>query len=135
MEIKFELPENKTLREFLFDFTLIDFPISGGLGQSIDDAIIMKVTENNDFIRWEYRILENLFYIRSINYKLIEQSLIKDGDKKYDCILISYKKKGKFLRKNVLRNIILKLQNVLRKDLQTCGQKKTPWMTLFRILS
>jgi endonuclease III-like uncharacterized protein len=95
MERKFKLPENLTLGQLLLDRTSIDFHISGGMGSSIEDAIIMEITKRNDFIRREYQILEHLFYIRSLDYQVIKQSLIEDGDKKYDCIKISYELSGK----------------------------------------
>jgi hypothetical protein len=89
MSKSFEIQSNKTIRELLNDSFLINLPISGGNGCSIEDAIIMEVTEENEYVETEYLVLEFLGYLRSVGWHLIQQKLFSVGDKKYDCLEIS----------------------------------------------
>jgi hypothetical protein len=55
----------------------IDLPISGGLGNSIDNAIIIHRSGVNDYLRTEYSILECLGKVKGIEWEVLEQALLK----------------------------------------------------------
>jgi len=84
----FEIPNNHTIREIISDSFQINLPITGGNGMSIEDAIILEVTEENDYVATEYEVLKFLGYCRSILWKSLGQTLICLDDKKYDCLKI-----------------------------------------------
>jgi hypothetical protein len=88
MRKPFEIPNNQTIRELINDLFLIDLPIKGGSGESIVDAIILEITEENDYVATEYEVLKFLGYCRSILWKSLGQTLICVDDKKYDCLKI-----------------------------------------------
>ena len=88
MSKSFEIPNNQTIRELINDLFLIDLPIKGGNGKSIKDAIILEVTEVNDYVATEYEVMEFWGYYRSILWKSLGQTLICVDERKYDCLKI-----------------------------------------------
>jgi hypothetical protein len=65
------------LRELLKKDFGIDFPISGGFGNSRETAITIHRGEPNDYVSVEYGILRCLGMGRRIEWKLLGQMLIK----------------------------------------------------------
>lgn len=64
------------LRELLKADFGIDFPISGGAGNSIDSPIIIHRQNPNDYVGVEYGILRCLGIGRRIEWEFIQQSLL-----------------------------------------------------------
>jgi hypothetical protein len=69
----------------------IDFPISGGTGNSIDNPIIIQRAKPNDYTSVEYGILKCLGVGRGIEWKLSKQELIHQNEKRFDKISIEIK--------------------------------------------
>jgi hypothetical protein len=65
-----------SLRELLRDDFGIDFPISGGAGNSRDNPIIIHKGIPNDYTSIEYAILRRLGTGRRIEWKVIQQAVI-----------------------------------------------------------
>lgn len=85
-----------TLRELLkLDFG-VDLSISGGFGNSIDNPIIIHRTDINDYVGTEYFILKCLGNGRKIEWKVINQELISQNNKKVDKIKIETKQTTEF---------------------------------------
>jgi hypothetical protein len=63
------------LRELLKADFGIDFPISGGTGNSRESPIIIHYQKPNDYVGVEYGILRCLGIGRRIEWKLIQQTL------------------------------------------------------------
>ncbi len=72
------------LKELLKNDFGIDFPISGGTGNSIDNPIVIHRTGSNDYTATEYAILRCLGIGRRIDWKLLRQSLIHQNGKVFD---------------------------------------------------
>lgn len=68
------------LRELLRSDFKIDFPISGGTGDSKSSPIVIHYQVPNDYVGVEYGILRCLGIGRRIEWKLIQQTLLNcDG--------------------------------------------------------
>lgn len=80
-----------TLKELLKKDFKVELPISGGFGNSIENAIIIHRTDLNDYVQTEYFILNCLGKGRGIEWKLIRQELKTYDNKKIDKIKIETK--------------------------------------------
>lgn len=76
------------LRELLRNDFDVDLPISGGDGDSLDTPIVIDHKGPNDYVAIEYKILECLGIGRGIDWKIIQQTLIKHGERTIDQIKI-----------------------------------------------
>lgn len=79
------------LKKFLKADFGIDFPITGGTGNSIDNPIILHKEEPNDYTSVEYEILRCLGEGRGVEWKLLKQELLFHNDKRFDKISIETK--------------------------------------------
>lgn len=77
-----------TLKELLEKDFVNELNISGGTGNSIDNAIIIHRNRINDYVRTEYYILKCIGIGRRIEWKTIGQELLFYNDKKIDKIKI-----------------------------------------------
>ena len=68
------------LRELLKTYFDIDFPITGGTGNSIDNPIIIQKVEPNDYTSVEYGIIRCLGVGRGIEWKFLKQELIYQNE-------------------------------------------------------
>jgi hypothetical protein len=73
-----------TLRELLKQDFDIDFPISGGFGNSREQPVIIHQETPNDYTSVEYGILRCLGIGRGIEWKLKQQATIKHEGKTLD---------------------------------------------------
>ena len=80
-----------TLKDLLEKDFKVDLPISGGFGNSIDNAIIIHRDEINDYVGTEYFILKCLGTGRRIEWKILGQELLMIDIKKIDKIKIETK--------------------------------------------
>jgi hypothetical protein len=76
----------KSMLEEKFGSTL---PVSGGMGRSIDDAIILHRGTLKDYVSLIHYILRYITSTEHKLYRLKKQSLIKKNGRVYDCIEIS----------------------------------------------
>jgi hypothetical protein len=79
------------LKDLLEKDFKVDLPISGGFGNSIDNAIIIHRDEINDYVGTEYFILKCLGTGRRIEWKILGQELLMIDIKKIDKIKIETK--------------------------------------------
>ncbi len=80
--------ELKQLLQADFD---IDFPISGGMGNSRTDPIIIHRQVPNDYTSVEYGILRCLGIGRRIEWKMIQQSVFDHNERTLDQLKIETK--------------------------------------------
>ncbi len=73
----------------------INFPISGGAGNSKEHPIIIHKQIPNDYTSVEYGILRCIGIGRGIEWKVIQQTLLYYNDKKLDQLKIETKKTSK----------------------------------------
>ena len=71
-----------TLNEILKTNFNIDLNLSGGMGNSKDQAIILPPFP--DYVSMEYQIMEYLGTLRDIQWELLEQTLIAHNDRALD---------------------------------------------------
>ena len=77
-----------TLRELIkLDFDA-ELEISGGIGNSLENSIIIHRTSLNDYVGTEYFILKCLGAGRRVEWKIIGQELLSANEKKIDKIKI-----------------------------------------------
>ena len=67
---------------------VLNLPIGGGSGKSIDDPIIIELTKENDYVGTEYRIIQLLGILNGFTWQVIEQRLNFPDDKKIDQLKI-----------------------------------------------
>lgn len=72
------------LRELLKKDFKIDFPISGGTGNSRDNPIVIDRTERNDYVSVEYGVIKCIAAGRQVEWKIVQQSLIHHNDRMLD---------------------------------------------------
>lgn len=77
-----------TLKSRFIDLYNVDMPIKGGIGNSLDNAIIIERTERNDYVSLEYSILNLIGRMRGMTWKTQKQSLLDKDGKKYDKLTI-----------------------------------------------
>lgn len=82
----------------------IDFPISGGTGDSRDNPIVIHRVEPNDYVSVEYGILRCLGMGRRIEWELVQQEVIHYGGKTLDQMKIRTKE-------TTLSEIITQVEN------------------------
>ena len=62
-----------------------DLPISGGMGNSIEEAVILESAgPMNDYLTLEYRVMDLISKGRDVSWELKRQSLVVKDDRKYD---------------------------------------------------
>lgn len=79
--------KNKILKKELWMKYHLNFPISGGYGESTKDAVIILL-DNNLGILLEKDIIACMYYGGEYKFELIEQRLIKENGSTYDLIKI-----------------------------------------------
>jgi len=79
------------LKELLKKDFGIDFPISGGIGNSKENPIIIYYKFPNDYTNVEYGVLRCIATGRRMKWKLIKQSLINHNGRKLDQLKIETK--------------------------------------------
>ena len=79
---------NINLKELLKKDFGVDLPISGGVGNSIDNPIVIHLAKFNDYVGTEYSVLECIGKGRGIEWKIVEQGLLSHRDKKIDKVKI-----------------------------------------------
>lgn len=80
-----------TLKELLKNDFGVELPISGGTGNSIDNAIIIHLEGMNDYVGTEYTILRCIGIGRRIEWETLGQQLMSHNNKKIDKIKIETK--------------------------------------------
>lgn len=76
------------LKEQLAEDFGVDFPISGGFGNSRDNPIIIHRVIPNDYTSVEYGVLKCLGIGRRIEWKLVGQTLMSHAGRRIDQIKI-----------------------------------------------
>jgi hypothetical protein len=79
------------LRQLLKADFDIDFPISGGIGNSRDNPIVIHRMVPNDYTSVEYDILRCLGTGRRIEWKVIKQSLLNHNGRTLDQLKLETK--------------------------------------------
>lgn len=64
-------------------------PVSGGMGKSIEDAIVLHKGVLRDYVNLMHYILRFITSSQQKLYRLKKQSLIKKGGRIYDCMEIT----------------------------------------------
>jgi hypothetical protein len=80
-----------TLKDLIENDFGIELPISGGFGNSIDNAIIIHRSGINDYVGTEHFILECLGKGRRIKWKILGQELLHHNNKMVDKIKLQTK--------------------------------------------
>lgn len=76
------------IRKLLLDDFGVDFPISGGMGNSIENPIVLEKAGMNDYVGTEYAILKYLGIGRGVEWKKLRQEYFIQNDRHIDIIKI-----------------------------------------------
>ena len=76
------------LRKLLLDDFGVDLPIKGGMGNSIDNPIIIVKEGNNDYVGTEFAVLRYLGIGRGIEWKTLRQELLTHHSRQIDKVKI-----------------------------------------------
>ena len=69
-----------------------DLPISGGMGNSIAEAVILESAgPMNDYLSLEYRVMDLISKGRDVSWELKRQSLVVKDERKYDKLEVAVK--------------------------------------------
>ena len=69
-----------------------DLPISGGMGNSIEEAVILeKAGPMNDYVSLEYQVMDLISMGRDVSWELKGQELLVKDDRKYDKLMVAVK--------------------------------------------
>jgi hypothetical protein len=104
-----------------------DLPISGGMGNSIEEAVILESAgPMNDYLTLEYRVMDLISKGRDVSWELKRQSLVVKDDRKYDKLEVAVKGINGNPMPMQLQNHyydITKCMNVLSNDNQSDDEK------------
>jgi hypothetical protein len=69
-----------------------DLPISGGMGNSIEEAVMLESAgPMNDYLTLEYRVMDLISKGRDVSWELKRQSLVVKDDRQYDKLEVAVK--------------------------------------------
>ncbi|MEO6819140.1 MAG: hypothetical protein ABI266_04065 [Ginsengibacter sp.] len=80
------------LKKLLLDDFNMDLPISGGIGNSIDNPFLIGKTNLSYYVGTEMAVLKYLGLGRRIEWKTIQQELLTHNSRRLDKIKIETKK-------------------------------------------
>ena len=66
--------------------TEVIFPISGGIGTSIDKPVVIERQDPNDYVSIEYGIVRCLCLGRGVEWELVRQTILKHKGRTIDQI-------------------------------------------------
>lgn len=75
-------------KQLLFKNFGINLPISGGMGNSILNPIVIHKTDSNDYVSIEYSTITHICKLRNAKWETIGQKLITENGKTVDNIQI-----------------------------------------------
>ncbi len=80
------------IRELIRKVFNDDLPISGGMGNSIEEAVILESAgPMNDYLTLEYQVMDLIAKGRDVSWELKKQSLVVKDDRKYDKLEVAVK--------------------------------------------
>jgi hypothetical protein len=70
----------------------VDLPISGGMGNSIEQAVILESAGPlNDYVSLQYQVMDLISMGRDVSWELKGQELIVKAGRKYDKLMVAVK--------------------------------------------
>lgn len=80
------------IRELLMKAFNKDLPISGGMGNSIEEAVILESAGPlNDYVSLEYQVMDLISQGRDVKWELNGQELVVKDARKYDKLTVAVK--------------------------------------------
>jgi len=68
----------------------INLPIGGGLGESLDDAVVLQAVAASNYISLEYKVLDYLADLENYKYEVLTQCLLNKGPSVFDRITVKF---------------------------------------------
>ncbi|MCE1166322.1 MAG: hypothetical protein LWX07_13065 [Bacteroidetes bacterium] len=68
-----------------------DLPISGGIGNSMSDAVIIELEKTSEGIQLEYIVAQYILALAEIEADFIKQELHRIAEKRYDKLIYKIK--------------------------------------------
>ena len=80
------------IRELLKKSFNEDLPVSGGMGNSLEEAVILESARPiNDYVSLEYRIMDLISMGRDVSWELKRQEMIVKNGRQYDKLIVAVK--------------------------------------------
>jgi hypothetical protein len=80
------------IRELIKKAFKEDLPISGGMGNSIEQAVILESAGLlNDYVSLEYHVMDLISKGRDVSWELKGQELVVKDGRKYDKLMVAVK--------------------------------------------
>jgi len=80
------------IRELLKKAFNEDLPISGGMGNSIEEAVVLESAGPlNDYPSLEYQVMDLISLGRDVSWELKGQEFLVKDDRKYDKLVVAVK--------------------------------------------
>jgi hypothetical protein len=81
---------NMNIRELIKKAFNKDLPISGGMGNSIEEAVILESAGPlNDYVSLQYQVMDLISMGRDVSWELKGQELIVRDGRKYDKLMVA----------------------------------------------
>lgn len=90
MSNKQNTPKDPTLKESIKEVFGVDLPLSGGNGNSIDNAIIIDTEDPEEFLRIQQEVLIYIHRLSNISWKLWRQFTVEKDGKTFDKQQVEY---------------------------------------------
>ena len=80
------------IRELLKKSFNEDLPIRGGMGNSLEHAVILESAGLvNDYVALEYRVMDLISMGRDVSWELQRQELVVNNGRQYDKLIVAVK--------------------------------------------
>ena len=80
------------IRELLMKAFNKDLPISGGMGNSVEEAVVLESAGLlNDYVSLEYQVMDLISQGRDVKWELKGQELVVKDNRKYDKLTVAVK--------------------------------------------
>ena len=80
------------IKELLKKAFNVDLPIRGGMGNSIEEAVVLESAGPlNDYVSLEYQIMDLISTGRDVSWKLERQELLVKDGRRYDKLMVAVK--------------------------------------------
>lgn len=77
-----------SLKKKLKDELDIDLPISGGMGKSKVDPIIIEEIGRNNYVRYQYQVIDSLGKSEGFSWKVVRQELLNTNKRYLDRMIV-----------------------------------------------
>jgi hypothetical protein len=80
----------RSIRQDILEHTGVEVPISGGMGQSEDDPIVIDDTDASRSAHWEHQVVGFIARMRGVGYTFERSELFTKGNRTLERFKVSW---------------------------------------------